>query len=89
MTESVETAHGLQIAHTLVPNSLLEVPVRVMNVLDNPVTWEKGATVSSLEHVDVMTPTTEETRPAPPDFKVDLLAAMGEKLQPAEKEALS
>ena len=34
MTKSVETAHGLQIARTLVPNHLLEVPVRVMNVLD-------------------------------------------------------
>ena len=65
MTESVETAHGRQIARTLVPNRLLEVPVRVMNVLDHPVMWEKGATVRSLEHMNIVTPTTEETRPAP------------------------
>ena len=90
MTESVETAHGLQIALTLVPKRRLEVPVRVMNVLDHPVTWEKGATVSSLEQVNIMTPTTEETRPVPDlTFKVDLLAAVDEEIQPHEKEALS
>ena len=90
MTESVKTAHELQIARTLVPNRLLEVPVRVMNVLDHPMTWEKGATVSSLEQVDVMTSTTEEARPAPDlTFKLDLLVAVDEEIQPAEKEALS
>ena len=69
---------------------MLEVPVRVLNVLDHPVTSEKGAAVSSLEQVDVMTPTAEETRPAPDlTFKVDLLAAVDEEIQPAEKEALS
>ena len=37
-----------------------------------------------------MTPTTEETSPAPDlTFKVDLLAAVDEEIQPAEKEALS
>ena len=79
-----EIAHGLQIARTLVSNRLLEAPVRAMNVLDHPVTWETRATVSSLEQVDVMTLTTEETRPAPDlTFKVDLLAAVDEEIQPA------
>ena len=90
ITESGETAHGLQTARTLVPNRLLEVPVRVTNVLEHPVTWEKGDTVNSLEQVDIMTPTTEETGPAPDlTFKVDLLAAVDKEIQSAEKEELS
>ena len=90
MTESGETAHGLQITRTLIAIRVLEVPVRVMNVLHHPVTWEKGAMVSSLEQMVVMTPTTEETRPAPDlTFKVDLLDAVDEEIQPAEKEAVS
>ena len=90
MTESGDTVHGLQIPRTLVLNRLLEVSVRVMNVQDHPVTWKKGNTVSNLEQVDVMTPTTEEIRQAPDlTFKVDVIAAVDEEIQPAEKGALS
>ena len=39
--ESGEVAYGLHVARTLVPNRLTEVPVRVMNVSDHSVTWEK------------------------------------------------
>ena len=47
-TESWEAAQLLQVARTLVPNRLPEVPVRVMNALNQQVTWEKGAAVSNL-----------------------------------------
>ena len=33
-----EAEHGLQVARTLVPDLLTDVPVRVMNMLDYPVT---------------------------------------------------
>ena len=77
MTESEEAVHGLQVARTLVPNRLLEVPVRVVNVSDQPVSCEKGAVVSILEQVNVMAPMTPDTKTAPNStIKTDLLAAV-------------
>ena len=62
MTESGVTGRGLQVARTLVPNLLTDVPVRVMNVLDYPVTWEKGSVVNTLESVDGIPSPVPETR---------------------------
>ena len=90
MTESGEAAHERQVARTLVPNRLLEVPVRVMNVSDQPVTWEKGAAVSILEQVFVMVPMIPDTKTAPNStFKTDLLAAVDSDLHPADVETFS
>ena len=38
MTESGEAAHGIQVARKLVLNCLIDVPIRVMNVLNHPLT---------------------------------------------------
>ena len=76
-TESEEAAHGLQVARTLVLKRLLEVAVRLMNVSDPPVTWEKCAAVSILEQLNVMAPMTPDTKTTPSStFKTDLLAAV-------------
>ena len=61
-----------------------------MNVSDQPVTWEKGATVSILDQVNVMAPMTPDTQTAPNStYKMGLLAAIDGDLQPADMETLS
>ena len=89
MAESGETAHGLQVARTLVPNRLLEVAARVMNVLDQPVSWEKGADVSILEQVNVMAPMTHIKTAPSLTFKTDLLAAVDGDLHPADVKTVA
>ena len=72
------------------PNLLLDDPIRVMNVSDQPVTWEKGTAVSILEQVNVMAPMMPDTKIAPNStFKTNLLAAVDGDLHPADTEILS
>ena len=90
MTESGVTGRGLQVARTLVPNLLTHVPVRMINVLDYQVTWEKGSIVSTLEPVDVIPSPVLETRLAvDKSFKTELLTAVDEELKPEEMRNLS
>ena len=90
MQYSGEIAHGLQIARTLVPNRLMEVPVRVMDESDQPVTWEKGAAVSILEQTNVMALMTPNNKTAlNSTFKTDLLAAVQGDLHPADVATLT
>ena len=90
ITESGVTGRGLQVVRTLVPNLLTDVPVRVMNILDYPVTWEKGSVVSTLEPVDVIPSPVSDTGPAvDKSFKTELLTAVDEKLKAKEMRNLS
>ena len=86
MTETGEAEHGLQLACTLVPDLLTDVPVRVMNVLNYPVTWARRSVVGTLEPVKVVTAREKETGPeADMSFKTDLMAAVDGELQPEAK----
>ena len=90
MTESGVTGRGLQVARTLVINLLTDVPVRVMNVLDYPVTWEKDSVVSTVEPVDVIPSPVPETGPeVDKSFKTELLTAVDEELKAEEMRILS
>ena len=90
MTGSGEASQGLQVARILVPNRLLEVLARVMNVSDQPVTWGTGAAVSILEQVNVMASMTPHTKTAPNStFKSNLPAALDGDLNPADMKTFS
>ena len=61
-----------------------------MNVLDQPVIWEKGATVSMFEQVNAMAPMMPDTKIAPNStLKTNILAAVEGDLQPINMETLS
>jgi hypothetical protein len=52
-TEVCESGHGVFVARTLVPDRCSSVPVRVMNVLDQPVPMERGTSLCTLTPVSV------------------------------------
>jgi hypothetical protein len=53
VTEAQELRSGLQVCRTVLPESDIDIPVRVMNVLSHPITLQVGAVISALEPVDV------------------------------------
>ena len=80
-----EAEHGLQVACILVLNRITEAPVRVTNMLDRTVSWEKGEMVSALELVDLVTGSESGKQAPDVSFKKDLLAAVHEEIEPAEE----
>ena len=58
---------GLQVSTTVLPDNDIDLPVRVMNVQQQPVTLQSGAVIAKLEPVEVC----ECDQPEPADVDTD------------------
>ena len=72
MTDAKEIADGICSARTLVPDKCIDVPVRIVNVLEVPISLKAGFVVSELENVEVV----EQDNGAANSTDLDYLNAM-------------
>jgi transposase InsO family protein len=85
-TKSVSTAEGIHVARTLMPTDrYADVPVRVMNVQQQPCTVKAGTVISDLEPVSVLGPYfTEQEKGPMSDRDRTLLKDIEEELSEEE-----
>ena len=54
-TETMLVSAGVHVSHTIIPSDRLEdIPVRIMNVRKEPVTFKAGTNIASLQQVTVL-----------------------------------
>ena len=88
MTETEVIESGLHVSRTLVFDTDLHIPIRLMNLFDRPVTIEKGTFLAEFQPASVVAsvrklPLTE------PEFKKQLLEGVDPSVGPADRHKLS
>ena len=54
MTEAKEIETGLCSSRTIIPDQCNDIPVRILNVMDKPVSLKAGSILSELDKVEVI-----------------------------------
>ena len=88
MTETGVIESGVHVSRTLVSDTDLHVPIRLMNLFDRPVTFEKGTFLAELQSVSVVS-SVQEVQSTEPEFKKQLLQGIDPNVGRAERHQLS